>query len=421
MLQGERPVPDERLLLGFSIWKRYMSPGSSLPSLQKILRNCWDFNSAKLPSLSDIWLGVQRTNGHDEDFPGKLAEKNNSMLFIAGSRGGLSSDTPAHFQSSRNKIRGGPSGGVESTVTRLLVTIKQLLESLTSWSRRRISEQDVSDVYVRLENDFNAGVVAFASFDIDIRQVHAFMEMRSVIEDLGNVLETCPAEDAAAGTLERFLPQVREIITDLLQCLRNKQSQFHAMNQERAQRRAERQNSTSTSASEGQSYGRSGSKSRPPPSPRIPEEESEHPTRLAPGPKDSPSKIPKGFRPASPDVKRYLLIDKPFGSSPSSGSAYPFPNVTPSSPSAPTFDLVNGTPSPPIPSGSTVGTPSAPEIPQDPALASQEDILESSIAALQKSGRLERKSSKRFSSYTFSKTSGKKVRAIVFQARPIGS
>ncbi|KAG8921280.1 Bud site selection protein 6, partial [Tulasnella sp. 408] len=253
MLEGERPVPDERLLFGFSKWTRYMAPEPSLPPLRQILRKCWEFSSVKRPSLCEIWLGVKRTNGRDEDFPGKFAEKDNSILSVAkseGSRDGLSSDTPAPFRSSGSKSRGGPSGGVESTVTRLLVAIKRLLESLTSWSSHKISEQDVSDV-----------------------------ELRSVPEDLRNVLETCLAEDASPETLERFLPQVREIITDLLQGLRNKQSQFRAMTQERAQRRAERQNSASTSGSGRQSNRRSGSKPRPLPAPRIPEEEPGHPLR----------------------------------------------------------------------------------------------------------------------------------------------
>lgn len=57
---------------------------------------------------------------------------------------------------------------VESAVTRLLVAIKQLLESLTQWSKQQISETQVSDVYVRLGNDFNAAVAAFAAFNIDM-------------------------------------------------------------------------------------------------------------------------------------------------------------------------------------------------------------------------------------------------------------
>lgn len=57
---------------------------------------------------------------------------------------------------------------VESAVTRLLVSIKQLLEALTNWSNEKATETEVSDVYVRLGNDFNAAVAAFASYHIDM-------------------------------------------------------------------------------------------------------------------------------------------------------------------------------------------------------------------------------------------------------------
>jgi hypothetical protein len=58
---------------------------------------------------------------------------------------------------------------IESSVTRLLVATKQLIETLTGWSRRQVSETDVSDVYVRLGNEFN---IARTSFE------HAGIEMR---------------------------------------------------------------------------------------------------------------------------------------------------------------------------------------------------------------------------------------------------
>ena len=58
---------------------------------------------------------------------------------------------------------------VESAVTRLLVSIKALLESLTRWSEQHITDMDVSDVYVRLGNDFNAAVAAFAAYNIDMK------------------------------------------------------------------------------------------------------------------------------------------------------------------------------------------------------------------------------------------------------------
>lgn len=60
---------------------------------------------------------------------------------------------------------------IESTVTRLLVATKQLLESLTQWARGEASEQDVSDIYVSLGNEFNVACRAFLSSGIDVTYV----------------------------------------------------------------------------------------------------------------------------------------------------------------------------------------------------------------------------------------------------------
>lgn len=57
---------------------------------------------------------------------------------------------------------------IESTVTRLLVATKQLLESLTQWARREASEQDVSDIYVTLGNEFNIACRAFLSSNVEV-------------------------------------------------------------------------------------------------------------------------------------------------------------------------------------------------------------------------------------------------------------
>lgn len=48
------------------------------------------------------------------------------------------------------------------------MSIKALLETLTLWSQGEKTENDVSDVYVRLGNDFNAAVSAFGTFRIDM-------------------------------------------------------------------------------------------------------------------------------------------------------------------------------------------------------------------------------------------------------------
>lgn len=47
-----------------------------------------------------------------------------------------------------------------------------------------------------------------------------------VPDDLRNILEQCLAEDATPENLEMYLPNVRQIITGLLQGLRGKQSSY---------------------------------------------------------------------------------------------------------------------------------------------------------------------------------------------------
>lgn len=63
---------------------------------------------------------------------------------------------------------------MQTAVTRLLVATKQLLESLTQWSKGEVNENDVSDVYVRMGNDFNSAVAAFQGCGIDMSYVFIF-------------------------------------------------------------------------------------------------------------------------------------------------------------------------------------------------------------------------------------------------------
>ena len=51
-------------------------------------------------------------------------------------------------------------------------------------------------------------------------------ELLTFPDELRGVLEDCLSEDASQPTLEKYLPQVRSIITQLLQGLRGKQNQF---------------------------------------------------------------------------------------------------------------------------------------------------------------------------------------------------
>ncbi|CAK5273998.1 unnamed protein product [Mycena citricolor] len=349
---------------------------------------------------------------------------------------------------------------VESAVTRLLVSIKQLLESLTQWSVLKIDENSVSDVYVRLGNDFNAAVAAFAAYNIDMA------ELMTVPDDLRNVLEQCLAEDASQDNLELYLPTVRQIITNLLQGLRGKQSIYrrimsdHRRSEQSTSERTDSRSSrskregshrsqlsrsglsdenppTPTSARDSTSSRRSAghsSRRRDPGSPLVgntmngeafiggfapalveptpteptperevadsPEPQSRRnrnvPPPIDPPPAESVDQYPSNSPndptlpmpspapnvPAS--VKRYSLVDKPL--------ATPQVVVEPSTP-GPDMERLNGTVSPPPPD-----TP--------PIDALQAPAVANSLAALKKSDTLERRASKRFSTYNISKMTG---------------
>ncbi|CUA78162.1 Actin-interacting protein 3 homolog [Schizosaccharomyces pombe 972h-] [Rhizoctonia solani] len=113
-----------------------------------------------------------------------------------------------------------PVPQVQTAVTRLLVATKQLLESLTNWSRGTMTETDVSDVYVQMGNDFNSAVAAFQASNIDMS------DLMSVPDDLRAILEQALAEEATPENLELYLPSVRTIIKNLLHGLRAKQHDY---------------------------------------------------------------------------------------------------------------------------------------------------------------------------------------------------
>lgn len=127
---------------------------------------------------------------------------------------------------------------MESSVTRLLVATKMLLEALTKWSLGQRTEEDVSDIYVRLGNDFNSAKLAFSSYGIDMTNLN------SVPDDLRDCLEQCLSEEASPPVLEVHLPRIREIIINLLQGLKMKQAEYKQfLFQQRAARDVKRQSS----------------------------------------------------------------------------------------------------------------------------------------------------------------------------------
>ncbi|KAI0085852.1 actin interacting protein 3-domain-containing protein [Irpex rosettiformis] len=375
-----------------------------------------------------------------------------------------SSSTASHARSDRSS-RPQQNPAIESAVTRLLVSIKALLETLTSWSAGKKSEVDVSDIYVKLGNDFNAAVSAFGTFRIDMTELNA------IPDELRGVLESCLAEDACQQTLDLYLPDVRKIITKLLQGLRAKQSIYREIvsdqrsrssvaedgsvvssrPESRSSRTSRRDTANSTRSSTRDNTASSDSYSRrsavstrrkesvnsnPPETfiggfavgaaapeahrsstPAQPQPKRDWPEGSGPRPPSRtsattsadvrgeqvapPPEVPPVPRPPSQvpsHVKRYSLVDRPV-SSPTPPPTAPTPPPPPAVVIEPTSP--NGTETPLDEPPTFVESPP----PDGPA-------VQSSLAALKHSDALERRASKRFSTYNISKMTGGTLRGV---------
>ncbi|KFY21807.1 hypothetical protein V493_07077, partial [Pseudogymnoascus sp. VKM F-4281 (FW-2241)] len=115
---------------------------------------------------------------------------------------------------------GPPLSQIEKSVTHLLVATKQLLETLTRWSRHEASDTNVSDVYVRLGYEFNIACRAFAAIGVDTS------DLGNVPELLREILESTLSQEASPEGLDQYLPKIRDIIITLLHGLKRKQQKL---------------------------------------------------------------------------------------------------------------------------------------------------------------------------------------------------
>ena len=303
-------------------------------------------------------------------------------------------------------------------------------------------------------------------------------ELGSIPDDLRNILETCLAEDARPENLQKYLPDVRKVITNLLQGLRGKQTTYrkivseqkhrsdasgHSRHESRSSVRSSRRDTASSQKSPHRTNpdaGRMSSSSlrrtittsrrnpsihgidsppRPPlveesddggfaggfvggfvtpqshhigdvgpgsPSPAPPSRHvsaNGHPSHdddvrstslrmstnnLASSPVTPPATVPQSPV-VPPNVKRYSLVDKPMA----------VPSV-----------IVDDVPGPPD-QGDRPGSPESqlppPELPNHESLPAP--AIANSLAALKQSDALERRASKRFSTYNITKMTGSRV------------
>lgn len=111
---------------------------------------------------------------------------------------------------------------IEKSVTHLLIATKQLLETLTQWSRHTATEGEVSDVYVRLGYEFNIACRAFNQIGVETA------DLGPVPELLRAILEETLSQEASSASLDKFLPRIRDIIITLLHGLKRKQQRLRS-------------------------------------------------------------------------------------------------------------------------------------------------------------------------------------------------
>ncbi|KAI9850034.1 MAG: Bud site selection protein 6 [Thelocarpon superellum] len=141
----------------------------------------------------------------------------------AASAGPATRTSSAASSKSQSYRRANPSqqlSQIEKSVTHLLVATKQLLETLTQWSRHNATEAEVSDVYVRLGYEFNIASRAFNAIGVDTA------DLGNVPDLLRSILEDTLSQDASPASLDRYLPRIRDIIINLLHGLKRKQQKL---------------------------------------------------------------------------------------------------------------------------------------------------------------------------------------------------
>lgn len=271
-----------------------------------------------------------------------------------------------------------PLSQIEKSVTHLLVATKQLLETLTQWSRGQATDTQVSDVYVRLGYEFNMACRAFAAINVDTS------DLGNVPELLRHILEATLSQEASVESLEKYLPRIRDIIINLLHGLKKKQQKLRqksSRDKDGGDASLGRVTSTSTNGTN------SGSMSN-----MIAEGLASNGFRPASrtGPEDTnrSSGSPRRYQSQRDESQASLATDKSSLSSDtmqnmSVVSPAPYPSEDSTPPTRPQ-ELDNFPPPPPPPKSST----------------------QSALAALQRGGDLERRASRRYSAYQISKHLG---------------
>ncbi|POR35689.1 Bud site selection protein 6 [Tolypocladium paradoxum] len=280
-----------------------------------------------------------------------------------------------------------PLSQIEKSVTHLLVATKQLLETLTQWSRGQATDSQVSDVYVRLGYEFNMACRAFTAINVDTS------DLGNVPDSLRHILEATLSQEASSESLEKYLPRIRDIIINLLHGLKRKQQRLRQKQQGRdrdGNPLPERTTSVSTVGS-----GTSGLTN-------LLEEGLENGYR----PESQRGEPPQQANINSSPSRRFnAQRDQSRGSATSEQSSLSSTTMQ-SIPVMPPYPAEDTT----IPSVSSTGEFNIEAFPPPPP--PPPDKQSSALAALQKGGDLERRASRRYSQYQISKHLGGAANAV---------
>ncbi|KAL6937450.1 hypothetical protein ACO0RG_003957 [Hanseniaspora osmophila] len=110
----------------------------------------------------------------------------------------------------------GSSSSIESSVTKLIISTKNLLQKLTAWTRGEETQKTISDAYVQLGNDFQLVVKQFVHAGVDMQ------DMRNVPKELRGILEKALREKPSNEALDRYWPSIKDIIESLLTKIKTK-------------------------------------------------------------------------------------------------------------------------------------------------------------------------------------------------------
>ncbi|KAL7269916.1 Bud site selection protein 6 [Rhizina undulata] len=300
--------------------------------------------------------------------------------------------------------RGSPQklSTIEKSVTHLLVATKQLLETLTAWSRGQATEAEVSDVYVRLGSEFNIACRAFTAIGVETS------DLGNVPDALRTILESTLSQDASPQSLDEYLPRIREIIINLLHGLKRKQQKIRQRNPK------DGGEGSGTASTLGE---RPATSHHPAPPPRTRSNEQIDdmaPPRSTSLPGGGGLPIGNGLpiQRASSPIPPYPTNMRSSVSTNASRSSHQHTASLASTQSSPPMQSmpIIETPSTPVdePPRRSVPPYFTPPPPPPPPPPTTQDAL----AALQRGGELERRASRRYSAYQIAKLTGASTNGV---------